>query len=74
MKLQHMAIKWNNKIILINESYTSKTCCICHNIKNNLCSNKVYTCSKYNLIIDIFKKLKISFDYKEISTFANGKK
>ena len=52
MKLQQMAVKWNNKIILINESYTSKTCCKCHNIKNDLGANKVYECSKCNLIID----------------------
>ena len=52
MKLQQMSVKWNNKIILIDESYTSKTCCSCHNIKNDLGPNKVYKCSKCNLIID----------------------
>ena len=52
MKLQQMAVKWNNKIILIDESYTSKTCCRCHNIKNDLGSNKFYECSECNLTID----------------------
>ena len=52
MKLQQMAVKWNNKIIIINEYLTSKTCCGCHNIKNDLGANKVYECSKCNLIID----------------------
>ena len=52
MKLQQMSVKWNNKIILIDESYTSKTCCSCHNIKNDLGLNKIYKCSKCNLIID----------------------
>ena len=52
MKLQQMAVKWNNKIIIINEYLTSKTCCRCHNIKNDLGATKVYECSKCNLTID----------------------
>ena len=47
-----MLSKWNNKIIVINEYLTSKICCNCRNIKNDLGANKVYE-FKYNLIIDI---------------------
>ena len=52
MKLEQMSIKWNNKIIIIDEYLTSKTCCKCKNIKYNLGDNKIYDCSNCNLIID----------------------
>ena len=52
MKLQQMSVKWNNKIILVNEYKTSKTCCECGNEKNDLGSEKTYKCSECLLIID----------------------
>ena len=51
-KLQQMSVKWNNKVILINECLTSKTCCNCNNIKHNLGGSKVYKCSICKLVID----------------------
>ena len=54
MKLQQMSVKWNNKIILVNEYLTSKTCSNCHNIDYNLGGGKDYKCSNTlcNLNID----------------------
>ena len=47
-----MSVKWNNKIILVNEYKTSKTCCECGNEKNDLGCKKTYKCSECLLIID----------------------
>ena len=52
IKLQQIVVKWNNKIILVNEYKTSKTCCECGNEKNDLGCNKTYKCSECLLIID----------------------
>jgi transposase len=52
MKLISMSPKFNCNVKLINEYLTSKTCCKCKNIKNDLKAEKIYNCSKCNLIID----------------------
>ena len=52
MKLISMSPKFNCNVKLINEYLTSKTCCKCKNIKYDLKTEKIYNCSKCNLIID----------------------
>ena len=52
MKLISMSSKFNSNVKLINEYLTSKTCCKCKNIKNDLKAGKIYNCSECNLIID----------------------
>jgi len=52
MKLISMSPKFNCNVKLINEYLTSKTCCKCKNIKYDLKAEKIYNCSKCNLIID----------------------
>ena len=52
MKLISMSSKFNSNINLIDEYMTSKTCCNCKNIKQNLKGEKTYNCSECNLIID----------------------
>ncbi len=37
---------------LVDEHYTSKTCCRCGNIKGDLGCNKVYNCKRCSLCID----------------------
>jgi putative transposase len=37
---------------LIDEYMTSKTCCKCKNIKQDLKGEKIYNCSECNLVID----------------------
>lgn len=45
--------KMNNKnLVIMNESYTSKTCGQCGKINSELGSNKIFTCSKCKLEID----------------------
>lgn len=51
-RLIHKANIFKTKILKKSEAYTSKTCTNCGNIKNNLGANKVYNCSKCNIIID----------------------
>ena len=36
----------------VNEMYTSKTCSLCGNIKNNLGGNKIYSCNKCHEILE----------------------
>ena len=45
-KLISKAIQTGNRLIIANESYTSKTCTNCGNIKKNLGANKRYSCDK----------------------------
>ena len=52
MKLISMSSKFNSNVKLINEYMTSKTCCKCKNIKQDLKGEKIYNCSKCNLVID----------------------
>ena len=52
MKLKSMAKKYGNKIIEHNEYLTSKSCCNCGNIKDNLGSSKIYKCDKCNMNLD----------------------
>jgi putative transposase len=44
--------KYNRKLYICNEAYTSKTRGRCGNIKGNLGGNETYNCSKCHLIID----------------------
>jgi len=43
-------VKWNNKIIIIDEYFTSKTCCKCKNIKYNLGDNTIYKYYKHKQV------------------------
>jgi putative transposase len=52
MKLISMSIKSGSNINEIDEYMTSKKCCNCDNIKDNLGSNKTYRCKKCNIILD----------------------
>jgi transposase len=52
MKLQQMKDKYNVVVNEIDEYMTSKKCCKCSNIHQNLGSNKEYNCSNCNLKID----------------------
>jgi transposase len=52
MKLHSMANKFNATIKETNEYLTSKCCSNCKNIKDDLGSAKIYTCTKCNLILD----------------------
>jgi len=52
MKLISMSNKFGSEIKLINEYRTTKKCCNCNNIKNNVGSNKIYKCDMCPLILD----------------------
>jgi transposase len=44
---------YNNKNLkIINESYTSKTCSTCGNVKNEENKTKIYECKKCNSLMD----------------------
>ncbi len=49
-KLITKAYEYKSTVILCNESYTSKTCTNCGNIKNDLGSAKIYKCTNCNLV------------------------
>lgn len=49
--LKNMAIKYNSKVIFINEYKTSMTCHRCKNENKNLGGNHIYKCSKCNIEI-----------------------
>lgn len=51
-KLIHKARETGTKILIVNESYTSKTCGSCGFINNNLNSNKIYKCPNCKITID----------------------
>ena len=52
-KLKYKSACYENRTISeINESFTSKTCTRCGNIKNNLGANKHYNCKNCLLKID----------------------
>jgi putative transposase len=41
----------NCTVKVVKENYTSKTCCNCGHIKNNLGSNKVFNCSECGIVL-----------------------
>jgi len=51
-KLKWKCSLYNKKLIIVNESYTSKTCTNCFNIKNNLGSSETYKCNNCDIKID----------------------
>ena len=52
MKLKSMAAKYNANIVEVSEYLTSKTCCVCGNINDNLGASKTYNCDRCKIIID----------------------
>jgi putative transposase len=52
VRLIHKAKMMNRKLIIHNESYTSKTCGRCGELNETLNSKKVFECKKCNLCID----------------------
>jgi IS605 OrfB family transposase len=51
-RLKYKAKEYGSIIREVDESYTSKTCGKCSEIKENLCGNKIFECEKCNLTID----------------------
>jgi len=51
-RLQEKCVEHGCKFNIIPESYTSKTCTNCGNIKNDLGGNKIYKCSKCGMVLD----------------------
>ncbi len=51
-KLKWKCSLYNKKLIIVNESYTSKTCTNCFNIKSNLGSSETYNCTHCKIKID----------------------
>ena len=51
-KLKFKCKEYKRKLILVNESFTSKTCTKCGNLKNDLGSSKVYNCKNCGISID----------------------
>ena len=49
---QRMKNKLNDRLVIVDESYTSKTCGSCFKINHKLGGNKVFTCSSCGLTID----------------------
>lgn len=52
LRLKYKCEMLGRKLLLVDESYTSKTCGNCGNINNNLGNDKIYSCSKCNYNID----------------------
>ena len=51
-RLLHKARVHGSKVAVVNESYTSKTCSCCGNVKWNLGGNKVYDCRRCFAVMD----------------------
>ena len=51
-KLQFKCKEYGTNIVIVDESYTSKTCTNYGNLHKTLGSNKTYTCEKCNIVID----------------------
>ena len=51
-RLKYKTLVNENKLIIEEEWYTSKSCTKCGFKKDDLGSNKIYKCSKYNINID----------------------
>lgn len=75
-KLKWKSSLYNKTLIIVDESYTSKTCTNCFNIKNNLGSSEIYNCINCNLKIDrdvsasrntMIKNIKINKEIKGTS-------
>jgi transposase len=45
-KIKHLCKKYNSNLYLVDESFTTKTCGCCGNIKEDVGSSKVYNCDK----------------------------
>lgn len=52
MKMKYQCKKWQRKLMIVNESYTSKTCTRCGEQNHKLKGSKVFKCNKCNLLID----------------------
>jgi putative transposase len=52
-KNKEISKKFQRKLMIVNESYTSKTCTKCGNIDRKLGYSKLYNCKKCSLEIDI---------------------
>jgi putative transposase len=52
MKLEAMSYKYGTTLYYTDEYMTSKMCCNCGNIKQNLGSNKTYNCESCRLKVD----------------------
>jgi IS605 OrfB family transposase len=52
MRLQTKAEEYGSEIILVDESYTSKTCTVCKTINNSLGSLKTFKCSNCSHVWD----------------------
>lgn len=52
LKLENKCKLLNKRLIITNESYTSKTCCNCGHIDRDLGSSKIYNCKICKLSID----------------------
>lgn len=51
-RLTYMANVYNRNLIIVNESYTSKTCGNCGTLNLNLKGNKIFNCDKCKINID----------------------
>ena len=51
-KLQFKGTEYGSNIVIVDESYTSKTCTNCGNLHKSLGSNKTYKCKKCEIVID----------------------
>lgn len=51
-KLQFKCKEYGSNLVIVDESYTSKTCTKCGNLHKTLGSNKTYKCVKCNMVID----------------------
>jgi putative transposase len=50
-KLKEKSRRYEKKVIIVDESYTSCTCGVCGHI-NNAKGNEVFKCSSCNLVLD----------------------
>jgi len=51
-RLEYKCKERNTRLNIVDESYTSKTCCNCGNLNHLLGSSKIYKCDKCNLELD----------------------
>ena len=51
-KLEFKGKQYSSNIVIVDESYTSKTCTNCGNLHKTLGSNKIYKCEKCDIVID----------------------
>jgi rubrerythrin len=54
IKLKEKSRRYEKKVIIVDESYTSCTCGVCGHI-NNTKGNEVFKCSSCNLVLEMFK-------------------